>query len=120
MRSKDLMSLTRCELKSLLSQEYGRWKSIYFNGASDPSHSDGINANLVRNHIIYYKRLCEDNLKDKWCAYPDEYYFPEPPKLSNDFMAKDRYLVLLGEILKGSEKAPYEEVLKFDWREAFD
>ena len=119
-KKKSLTDLTRTELKSLLAEDYERWKRIYTEGTSDPSYSDGINANLIRNHIIYHKYLCEANLKDKWGAYPDEYYFPEPPELLNSFMAKDRYLPLLNEVLKKSDKAPYKDVIKFDWREAFE
>lgn len=117
---KNLNSLSRVELKSLLAEEYERWKKIYLEGTNDPSYSDGINANLVRNHIFYYKNLCEANLKEKFALYPEEYYFPEPPELPNNFMAKDRYIPLLNEIMKKSNKLPYKEVFKFDWREAFN
>ena len=56
------------------SQSYELWQSIFENGCQDPFWEDGINLNLVRNHIIYFQRqmndLCEEigYLKPEICG----------------------------------------------------
>ena len=56
------------------SISYEQWQSIFENGCQDPFREDGINLNLVRNHIIYFQRqmnnLCEEigNLKPEICS----------------------------------------------------
>lgn len=71
---------------SELKKSYERWKVLYHKGGSDPSWEDGVNLNLVRNHIIYYKGKIEETM------YPDEYpgiYFsPLPPVVDNKYMAR--------------------------------
>lgn len=46
------------------SVSYEQWQSIFENGCQDPFWEDGINLNLVRNHIIFFQRqmndLCEE------------------------------------------------------------
>ena len=65
---------------------YARWDRLYYMGGSDPFGTDGENLELVRNHIIYYKReiaeLCEQNGFD----IPD---LPEtPPEVDRNYMAR--------------------------------
>jgi len=43
-----------------LEKSYARWRNLYENDGSDPFWPDGVNLNLVRNHIIYYKRQIEE------------------------------------------------------------
>ncbi len=43
------------ELYAELEQAYEHWQYLYENGGSDPFWPDGVNLNLVRNHILYYK-----------------------------------------------------------------
>ena len=102
------------EMTMRLEQDYSRWKSIYESGCSDPSWSDGVNINLVRNHILHGKKQLESLLGDKYVLYPDNYFYPEPPELSNDFMAVTRYLGVKGVELKATIDKPYAEVMKFD------
>lgn len=46
------------EIRAKISEEFERWNDIAKNGCSDPGYPDGVNMNLVRNHIIYgYKQL---------------------------------------------------------------
>ena len=54
-----------------LRDSYERWNHILQNGAGDPFWKDGANMNLVRNHIIHYKRQCEAELLPE--EYPEEY-----------------------------------------------
>lgn len=44
-----------------LKSEFDRWAHIKEFGTSDPFWSDGVNLNLVRNHILYYKKMIEEN-----------------------------------------------------------
>lgn len=76
------------ELTKDIIKEVNQWEEEYTNGCSDPFWPDGCNLNLVRNHVIYYKRkmlqLCEDNnLK-----VPQEYFIPIPRYIDSNYFAK--------------------------------
>lgn len=68
-----------------LRDSYERWNHILQNGAGDPFWEDGGNMNLVRNHIIYYKRQCEAELLPE--EYPEEYFWGLPTEVDNKYMA---------------------------------
>ncbi len=38
-----------------LENEYARWDELFTKGGSDPFWTDGVNLELTRNHILYYK-----------------------------------------------------------------
>ena len=65
------------ELTVSCQESYDSWKCIY-NG----------NLNLVRNHIIYYKRQMKEISEEYGCFLPEVYYRKVPPKVENDYMAK--------------------------------
>lgn len=71
-----------------------RWKFINENGCNDPTWPDGCNMNLVRNHILYYKKKITELCGQEEFSIPEEYYLPTPPEVDNNFMAnlkqKDR------------------------------
>lgn len=96
------------ELEERILSCYKRWKQIYDEGCSDPSWEDGVNINLVRNHIIYHKKECDKYLGNRFYLYPDCYFFPLPPELPNSFMAKDRYLNCKGEVYRQTKDKPYD------------
>jgi len=52
-----------------LIYSFSQWQNQYENGSCDPTWSDGINLNLLRNHIIFYKRKLEEV-----AYYPEVYY----------------------------------------------
>lgn len=108
---------TSREIEAELIDRYKRWKDIYENGCSDPFWEDGVNLDLVRNHIIFEKRVCEEVLGDKYFLYPDAYFYPLPAKLPNDFMAVDKTFGTKGKSLKSTKTLPYEGVVRFDWSE---
>lgn len=109
----------RNDLSSSLKSSYIRHRDSYINGCSDPVWEDGFNINLVRNHIIYGKSLCEDNFGEEYLLYPDEYFFPTPKEISNLYMAKQR--TCRGTVIRGNrDHEPYSEILKFDWSEVFN
>ncbi len=64
-----------------------RWKFINENGCNDPAWADSCNMNLVRNHILYYKREISELCRQERFVLPEEYYLPTPPEVCNNFMA---------------------------------
>lgn len=64
-----------------------RWKFINENGCNYPAWADGCNMNLVRNHILYYKRKISELCRQERFVLPEEYYLPTPPEVCNNFMA---------------------------------
>lgn len=70
-----------------LAERFDRWDEIYQNGCHDPSWSDGVNLNLIRNHILYYKKAIEESMKDN--ALPDIYYRETPPEVDNSYIARE-------------------------------
>lgn len=69
-----------------LEKDYQHWQDVYENGCNDPSWSDGMNLNLIRNHIIYDKRQLKETLDER--ELPEVYYKELPPKVDYDYMAK--------------------------------
>ena len=54
---------------------FERWQSYHDFGGQDPFWADGCNMNLIRNHIIYYKRTAwkfrsawKGNCRLKWMS----------------------------------------------------
>ncbi|MBO5274479.1 MAG: hypothetical protein J6I45_07695, partial [Clostridia bacterium] len=68
-----------------MEESYARWNQIKAEGSGDPFWEDGVNMNLVRNHIISYRRqilelVGEDNL-------PDIFDREIPPEVPQNFVA---------------------------------
>lgn len=121
MPKKKDKAIISMDLEAILMSDYSRWKHIFEFGCSDPSWCDGVNMNIVRNHILYDKKVVEEVLKDNYIAYPDIYFYPDPVELPNDFMAVDRNIGCLGKILTANKNMCYNEAIqftKFDWKEA--
>lgn len=80
---------TKPDLRKELREEFSRWKHLYEEGGSDPFWSDGVNMNLVRNHILYTKKRIEEEVEnnpDFVC--PPEYHLKTPPEAPMNYMAK--------------------------------
>ena len=69
-----------------LSESFYRWEWLYCHGGQDPFYADGVNLNLVRNHIIYYKRQIAETIPPG--QYPEIYYRDLPPEVDPDYMAR--------------------------------
>lgn len=76
------------ELIANCEKEYSRWDEIYSNGCRDPCWTDGCNLNLVRNHIISYRKQIESYCAEKSVESPPILLRELPPKLNSDYMAK--------------------------------
>ena len=70
------------KIENLLEESFERWDHVYAYGASDPNWADGVNLNLIRNHIMYYRRKLEE-MK----YFPQVYSREVPPKMDNDYIA---------------------------------
>ena len=69
-----------------LEKAYAQWESLYKQGGSDPFYPDGVNLNLVRNHIIYFKRRIEETQP----LYKNTELFQRelPPQVEDSYMAR--------------------------------
>lgn len=78
-----------------LVERYTRWQDLYKNGCFDPSYCDGVNLNLVRNHIQFAKRKIEKLVEEhKELSFPAEYEKIEiPQEVSNDYMANPEKII---------------------------
>lgn len=81
-----MKSNNKQDLLKELSISFTRWDTLYSEGGFDPFCSDGANLNLVRNHIIYYKRMIEETKPELMRS--DTYKRQTPKEVSNDYMAK--------------------------------
>ena len=70
-----------------LENDYARWDELFAKGGSDPFWADGVNLNLVRNHILYDKEQLEKQ-ENSLFDLPDVYYRETPPEVDSDYMAR--------------------------------
>lgn len=98
-----------------LRSEYARWRELRDRGGTDPFWPDGVNMNLVRNHILYWKRMIEENLQE--AEYPEEYFLDIPPEMDNNFMAHpDRIREVANAALKTIKENPDYVFLRREMR----
>ena len=74
------------DFTALIQREYEVWEYYNIHGGSDPGYADGVNMNLIRNHILYYRRQIEEAMPPQ--AYPDIYRRDLPPEVDRDYMAR--------------------------------
>lgn len=55
--------MTVQQIQTEIDQEFQRWNIIARNGCQDPIWPDGVNMNLVRNHISYWYKLLDEKLE---------------------------------------------------------
>lgn len=98
-------------------ESYERWDHIKQFGAGDPCWEDGVNINLVRNHIIYAKREMQRLSAECGFVIPDEVSFPWfykelPPEMPDVWMANDRKPFRIREREERERRAAEEEKAK--------
>lgn len=74
---------------SQIARELVTWNHYRVYGGQDPFYSDGENMNLTRQHVISYKNDIRNLCAENNIALPTEYYLPTPPKVNNDYLAKN-------------------------------
>lgn len=77
-------------IRKEIVRDLKHWQYLREYGCQDPFWADGVNMNLTRNHIIYYKmrlrELCPDG------NLPEEYFLPTPPEVDDNYLApKGKY-----------------------------
>ena len=87
--------LELARLTKELTSSYARWEYLFEYGGQDPFWPDGVNLDLVRNHILSYKdsirELVEaesEELSLFGLSYPDIYYRETPMEVPGDYMAR--------------------------------
>lgn len=120
-KKKTTLALELKKLTEYLRLDYNHWRDLFLNGCSDPFWSDGVNINLVRNHILYAKKKLEELLGSDYFVYPIEYYYPEPCEVPSDHVVKDRKCSQ-GHFT-ATQKLCYNDYMNFtssDWRSALE
>ena len=67
------------------AEHYDHWQNVRQNGCNDPTWSDGVNLNLIRNHIIHAKREIKSLCDNFRLVIPAIYFRPLPLTMRNDF-----------------------------------
>ena len=82
-----------------LAEAFERWEYLKEYGGSDPFYADGINMNLERNHIMYYKNKIVEEYGADYEKYPEIFYREVTPEVNQNYMAR------AGEIKDGAVQA---------------
>ena len=72
-----------------LAERYAHWEQERRDGCVDPNWSDGVNLNLVRNHIINFKRQIRRTCDNFNLPIPAIYFKALPPEMPADFFVMD-------------------------------
>lgn len=75
---------------SELAKDFEHYQYVLQNGTNDPLWSDGINLNLIRNHIIYDKKMIESLFESN--CYPELYFHPTPHEVDDDLMVNEEMI----------------------------
>ena len=70
-----------------LRHEFSHWIKIVNEGSTDPFYLDGCGIDLVRNHIIYYKREIRALCEASGMPEPMEIKWSTPPEFPYSYMA---------------------------------
>ena len=110
MKNKKQRKMSLDELIAECEHEYATWKNIRQNGCRDPCWADGVNLNLVRNHIIYAKEKIKEYCEQYGVDTPPILLLELPPQVAPNFMAnaesiKENAKLLLTKIEQMTEYA---------------
>ena len=78
----------KIDYEAQLIREYEHWEYLKEHGGSDPHYDDGVNMNLTRNHIIYYKKEMEALYGKDMSKYPDIYFRELPLEVEGQYFAR--------------------------------
>lgn len=105
-----LKEKTTADYAKDIIKELEVWNYINENGCQDPFWADGMNMNLVRNHIVYAKNQILQ-LAEKGEEIPEEYYIPTPPEVDDNYIVKDNkyYKIRSKRLEKQGEQLTHEK-----------
>lgn len=75
------------KLSQNIEESFKQWEYLRDFGGSDPFWQDGVNMNLVRNHISYYRRKIEEICNKSEITLSDIYNREVPPEVNHEYMA---------------------------------
>lgn len=102
-----------------LEKAYAQWESLYKQGGSDPFYPDGVNLNLVRNHILYFKRQIEET--QPLYKNTEVYRREPPPQVEDGYMARAKEIRDNAKTTLTAYKTdPYYQYLLHHWEELDD
>ena len=102
-----------------LEKAYAQWESLYKQGGSDPFYPDGVNLNLVRNHILYFKRQIEET--QPLYKNSEAYQWELPPQVEDGYMARAKEIRDNAKTTLTAYKTdPYYQYLLHHWEELDD
>ena len=70
----------------MLKERHENWRELLVSGGRDPFYADGVNMNLVRNHILYYRKQVEELSAPE--DYPEAYHLPVPDEVDSGYIAR--------------------------------
>ena len=110
MKNKKQRKMSLDELIAECEHEYATWKNIRQNGCRDPCWADGVNLNLVRNHIIYAKEKIKEYCEQEGVDTSPIFLLELPPQVAPNFMTnaesiKENAKLLLTKIEQMTEYA---------------
>lgn len=76
------------EIVEEIKHTISHWKNCNKNGCNDPFYPDGLNMNLLRNHLVYYKRQIREICISNDLPLPPEAYTPNLPYTDCNYFAK--------------------------------
>ena len=79
------------QIQANIDERFRAWDKIAQNGCSDPFWPDGVNLNLIRNHIIYYYGLLHERQAGQvqislFDAPASVQECPIPPEVPDNYM----------------------------------
>lgn len=107
-----LEKMSETDIRREIEEEFSRWNALAQGACQDPFWPDGVNMNLVRNHIIYWYKMLEDRGAAQWDLFGDiAYERPAPPEVPANYMvsgaAYSNRLDWKGESLVWGRKGQY-------------
>ena len=82
-------NMTLEQLNAELEKSYSQWENLRTHGGSDPFYPDGVGMNLVRNHIIWWKKHIEEKMQEGQTSMFDTagaYSRPTPQKVPDNYV----------------------------------
>ena len=70
-----------------LNASIREYNNLLLYGGQDPFYPDGVNLNLVRNHIFYHRNALLKLCKEHNLQIPEECFLPVPEEVDIGYMA---------------------------------